>query len=78
MAKETTKPEQQIDYEKIAAKIREIGELGKRIEKSGLSRRAAVLLLHDMTGVGKPDCRAILDALPNLPKFFLAQVPKIP
>lgn len=32
----------------------------------GLKREAIVLLIHDMTKVGKPDIRQVLEALPQL------------
>ena len=40
-------------------------EVGK-ILASGLNRRAVVVLLHDITGVGKPDIRKILEGMEQL------------
>lgn len=68
--------EQGADYERIATAIRQIGDVGKRLQASGLNRNCTILLLHDATKVPKRDIKLILDALPNLPKWYLAPKPE--
>lgn len=60
----------QADLARIAASIREASELGKRLKQCGLSRRAILVLLHDCTGCAQRDIKLILDALPELAKFY--------
>jgi hypothetical protein len=69
-------PEQGADYERIATAIRQIGDLGKRLNAAGLNRKAVILLIHDATNVPKRDIKLILDALPNLPRWYLAPKPE--
>lgn len=61
------------DYERIGNAVRAIGDLGKRLAASGLNRSAVILLLHDATRVNKRDIKLILEALPNLPKWYLTR-----
>lgn len=68
--------EQGADYERIATAIRAISDVGKKLSASGLSRNCVVLILHDATNVPKRDIKLILDALPNLPKWYLAPKPE--
>ena len=65
--------EQGADYERIATSIRQIGDVAKKLSASGLNRDCQILLLHDATKVPKRDIKLILDALPNLPKWYLKQ-----
>jgi hypothetical protein len=64
--------EQGADYERIATAVRQIGDIGKKLNASGLNRKAVILLIHDATNVPKRDIKLILDALPNLPRWYLA------
>ena len=58
--------------ELMAASIIKISNaMGKLLsEPGGLTQEAIVLLLHDATKVGKPDIRAILNALPRLRGWY--------
>jgi hypothetical protein len=40
--------------------------------KSGLNRRAIIVLLHDETGVNKREITKIIDSLPKLKDWFCA------
>lgn len=59
------------DAARIAQSIRTAAEMGKRLNASGLNRRAVVILLQDATGVPQRDIKLILDALPRLGAFYL-------
>lgn len=63
------------DYERIAAGIRAIGDVGKKLSATGLNRNATILIIHDATKVPKRDIKLILDALPNLPRWYLTAKP---
>lgn len=43
-------------------------------EPGGLTERAIVLLVHDLCGVGKPDIRLVLKALPQLRGYYCRKV----
>lgn len=66
------KAELEADYEAVATAIRKIGDVSKRMLAAGLKRDTIILLLHDATRVNKRDIKAILDALPHLPRWYLA------
>ena len=59
--------------EEIAEEIEKLSKVFTALEDSRLSRRALVLLIHDMTKVGKRDIETLLDALPNLADHFLEE-----
>jgi hypothetical protein len=61
------------EYTKVAAAVRQMGNVGKKLQKTGLTEHAIVLLLHDATRVGKPAIRKILKALPELPDWCLVK-----
>lgn len=48
-----------------------ISKIGKRLKDSRLTDRAIILLIADMTGLGKGTIRRILNALPGLEAAFL-------
>jgi hypothetical protein len=50
----------------IVSSLHKVAEGFDRINDSGLSRKAIVILLHDMTKVGKGSINAVLDAAPML------------
>ena len=50
----------------IVSSLHKVAEGFEQINESGLSRRAIVLLLHDMTRVGRKNIESILDAAPLL------------
>jgi hypothetical protein len=54
----------------LAEAIVRIGAGFATLEKSGLNRRAIVLLLQDYTKVGKRDIELILAALPKLRGYY--------
>lgn len=54
----------------LAEAIVRLGEAVKKLDGSGLNRKAIVLLLHDATKVGKRDIEEILDAIPRLRGWY--------
>lgn len=60
------------DYKRIAESILRVGDVGKRLAASGLSRRAILVLLRDATNLPMGDIKLVLDALPQLSKFYLS------
>lgn len=61
------------DYAKVAQAIQRVGELGKRLSASGLSRRAVLVLLHDATKVPIRDIKLVLDELEALADWALTK-----
>lgn len=60
------------DAKKLAEAVRRIDDAVAALAKSGLNRRALVVLLHDATsGVSKRDINAVLDGLEELAKLYL-------
>jgi hypothetical protein len=57
--------------EKIALQIRMLSRAVKKMSESGLRKDTIVLLLHDSSGVGKPDIRAVLESMDNLERDYL-------
>lgn len=51
--------------------IRQLDAAVKRLAASGLTRRALVVLLADVSGVNKTNVGKVLDALPKLAESFL-------
>jgi len=56
--------------EKIAKEIRMISRAFKNMSNAGLKRETIVLLLHNMSGVGKTDIRNILFSIERLEKEY--------
>lgn len=54
----------------LAESIVRLGEAVKKLDASGMNRKAIVLLLHDVTKVGKRDIEDILDAIPRLRGWY--------
>lgn len=56
----------------LAASVIKISEAMDRLLNApeGLKQEAIVLLIHDMTKVGKPDIRLVLKALPQLRGYW--------
>ncbi len=57
--------------ELIAKSIIEISEAFEKINKSQLSRRAVVLLLQDLTKLGKNEIELVLNYAPKLKDYYL-------
>jgi hypothetical protein len=57
--------------ELVAKAVLDIDAGFKRMMNSGVSRDLIVLLLHDMTKVGKPHIRAILSAAPKIADTYI-------
>lgn len=55
----------------LADEITKLSVIFTALENSRLKRRTLVLLIHDMTKVGKRDIHDILDAIPNLADRYL-------
>ncbi len=58
--------DEEVPREILADAIVKIGEGFERLSKSGLNRRAIVVLVRDASGVTKGDVHKVLDALENL------------
>ena len=54
----------------LAKAIVEISKAFRKLISSGLNEWAIVCLVHDSSGVGKPDVRAVLSSLKSLEKDF--------
>ena len=54
----------------LAKAIVEISRSFTKLLSNGLNERAIVCLVHDASGVGKPDVRAVLWSLKSLEKDF--------
>jgi len=63
-------PEAPIEKRVLAKTILEISVSMHKLIGSGLNERAVVCLVHDLSGVGKPDIRAVLKSLKELHKSF--------
>jgi hypothetical protein len=72
MAPVTDKVEVLADYMKVAEAVKRMRDVGKALSASGLSQRAVTVLLQDATGLTKKDILAVLNAIDNIPKFYLA------
>lgn len=66
----TQDPEAPIERTVLAGAIIGIEYAMKKLLKSGLNRRAIVVLVHDSCNVGKPDIRAVLESLETLAKDY--------
>lgn len=67
-----TKSEPPESTELLASSIVKISAAMDKLlkEPGGLNTEAIVLLVHDRTKVGKPDIRAVLEALPQLRGYY--------
>ena len=54
----------------LAEAVVRLGEAVKKLDASGMNRKAIVLLLHDATKVSKTEINAILDAIPRLRGWY--------
>ena len=54
----------------LAEAIMRIGDAMRKLESSGLNRRAVIVLLHDATKLPKRDIELMLDTLPKLQHMF--------
>ena len=63
-------PEEIIQRPVLAKAIVEIAVGFQKILASGLNERAIVCLVHESSGVGKPDIRAVLKGLTQLKQDF--------
>jgi len=54
----------------LAEAIVRIGDSVKKLNDSGLNRKAVVILLQDATKIPRCDIEAILDALPRLKGWY--------
>jgi hypothetical protein len=53
----------------LASDIRTVARLGREILNGGLTERAILLLLSDLTGISKGQIQKILKALPALEEY---------
>jgi len=60
----------EVAVEILAASIVRLDESMKKALSAGLKREAIVLLLHDLSGVGKPAVRNVLSALADLRRVY--------
>lgn len=60
-----------VTAEDLAKEIEKLSRVFKALDDSRLQRRTVVLLLRDMTKVGKRNIEEILDALPKLADRYL-------
>ena len=59
------------ELEEIRTAIKKVSQVGAKLTKSGLTERAIILLLHDLTGVNKRDIKTILENIGNLKAVYL-------
>ena len=62
--------EEEVSREVLADAIVKISEGLNRLKKSGLNRRAIVVLVKDASGVGMYDIHKVLDALEDLRRLY--------
>ena len=58
-------------FEDIAAEVENISAAFTAIKNSRLTRRAIIVLLHDMTGLPKRDIQTLLDLAPDLKSHYI-------
>ena len=73
IAKVQQDPEKLIEKPVLAKAIVDISIAFNRLSASGLNERAIVCLVHEASGVGKPDIRAVLSGLRGLERDFCKQ-----
>ena len=61
-----TEPEDEQQEEDLAKAIRSISRSARKLTKSGLNRRAMVVLLADATKLPRRDIESVLDSLDEL------------
>lgn len=59
----------------IAKAIIDVSNAFEAIQKSRLSQRAVVLLIHDKTKIAQRDIIEILDIVPRLKDIYLKKIP---
>lgn len=59
-----------VDWDALVKGLRRVGHAGRTMNEAGLQRRAVVILLSEMTGIGRRDVEAVLDALPKLDRRY--------
>lgn len=62
-----------VPVEVLAQSIKKLGYVHKSLQDNGLSERAILLLIHDLTGLAKRDIKAVLNSLGDLEKTYLKQ-----
>lgn len=63
-------PDEIVERPVLAKAIVDLARGVNKLFASGLNERAITCLLHDSSGVGKPDIRAVLISLKNLEHDF--------
>lgn len=71
-----TNEENPESLELIAQSIIEISDAFQKINSSRLKRRAVVLLIKDITGIGVREIELILDNAPKLKDYYTKSLPK--
>jgi hypothetical protein len=55
----------------VVKALHKVQNAAEELRESGLTRRAVVLLLHDMSKVPKREIHRVLEAIPEMAEFFL-------
>lgn len=63
-------PDEIVEKNVLAKAIIDISKAFNRLSVSGLNERSIVCLVHDSSGVGKPDVRNVLASLKTLERDF--------
>lgn len=63
--------EDEIPFKILAQDIRKLSDSFVKMEQSGLTTRAMILLIHDASGVGKPAIKAALEGMERLKYLYL-------
>lgn len=58
------------DTETLANAIIKLGDAVRKLDKSGMNKRAIIILLHHTTNMSQKNIALILDAIPKLQKTF--------
>ena len=69
-AKITQDPQEIVPRPVLAAAIKDISRSMAKLLSGGLNERAIVCLVHEFSGVGKPDIRSVLQSLKNLEREY--------
>lgn len=67
---------EEVDYVKVVDAVKRIAATGKKLSLSGLSQRAVVVLLADLTGVSRPIIAKVLAGLNDFERWALVQQKK--
>jgi hypothetical protein len=70
-AKVTQDAETPVEVEVLAQAIVDIGNAAKRLSNSRLNRRAVIVLINDMTGIGKGTIEVVLNSISELERVYL-------